>query len=248
MGESAATAVKSLSPTVSIIMPSHMKPEYLPSSLDSVLAQTRLDFQLIVVDSGEWIEQPNAVAQAMAKIYARYSVHPLIEWVNDAQLPGLIHRVCPISQVVNRALSSGLARGKYVCVFVDDDLYHPQFIEKMAGFLDEHPEHRAVYCSQDRIEIRMDGSTIPSGPTIMALGPRTAFDNNVDFLQFMWHRSVLDELEYPWLAEDAADESCRHSDGTFMDRVAAHVGPVPNVEDILVTHRYTPVSTYSPSR
>lgn len=240
--------VKSLSPGVSIIIASHMKPEYLPSSLDSILAQTRLDIQIVLVDSGEWIGRDDMRSVAMADIYHRYHRHPLIEWLNDAQLPGLAQRKCPYTYVVNTVLREGITRGRYVCLFTDDDLYKPEYIEKMAGYLDEHPEAGAVWCSQDRISVQPDGSVAPSGPTILALGPRAGdFDNNVDFLQLMWRRDLLDSMDYPWMNEDPADEHCRHADGVFLDRVAALVGSVPNIPDILVTHRYTPISGYSPS-
>lgn len=223
-----------------------MKPEYLPDSLDSIIAQTRTDIQVIVVDSGEWFGKSDPRSQAMAATYDAYSNHPFIEWFSLGEPPALITRRCPISYIINETLRKGLVRGKYMCIFTDDDLYHPQYIEKMAGFLDAEPDRRAVYCAQDRVFVAEDGTRTPER-VISADVPRhgAAFDNHIDMLQMMFHTSLLAEIGDPWFDENPEDGICRHSDGLFMNRIGEIIVEVPNVPDILVTHQFTPLSTYN---
>lgn len=237
--------MKVLFPTVTIVMTSHCKPAYLGQAVASVLRQTRRDFQLLLVDSGEWADDSD-----MAGHYRRYHDHQLIDWVTTGQKPGLINRVCPIAFVTNEVIRAGLVRGRYVCSFTDDDLYYPRFVELMAGYLDEHPDALAVYSAQDRVTVRIDGQVEPAGPFIAADGPRGPgqFLGQVDMLQMMYRREVLDMIGDPWFGEEPADQQCRLSDGTFMELVAGFAGLVPGIPETLTTHRYTPESIYSPSR
>ncbi len=239
--------MKILAPGVTCIVASHMKPT-LVTALNSVTTQTRTDVQIIVVDSGQWIGRGDIVSQTMHEIYQRYSAEPRVEWVTTGELPGLADRACPISWATNQVIRAGLVRGRYVCTFYDDDRYERSFMEKMAGFLDEHPEYRAVWCSQHRSQLLPDDVTEQKVGEIIASGPKPPghFDQLVDGTQVMFHHDILDEIGDPWLPEAPADADCRHSDGVFLERVAAHAGIVPNIPDVLVTHRFTRYSTYSP--
>lgn len=239
--------MKVLSPTVTCIVASHMKP-YLKDALASVVGQTRRDMQILVLDSGQWIGHTDDRSKAMARIHKRYSTHPLVEWVTTGEGPGLAGKVCPISWVTNEAIRAGLVRGRYVCTFYDDDRYYPTYMERMAGFLDAHPDTLAVWCSQDRVSVAADGAETPAGG-IPADGAKhgPSFDCQVDGTQVMFRREVIDAIGDPWLPENPDVASCRHSDGIFLNRLGSVCGTVPNIPETLVTHRYTPLSTYTPS-
>lgn len=235
--------MKFLAPAVTCILTSHMKP-YLADALRSLAAQTRQDFQVLLVDSGAWRGRDDERSLAMAAIYREWSGHPMVEWVFTGESPGSLS--CPVSVATNLAIRAGLVRGRYVCHFYDDDEYHPQFMEKMAGYLDEHLERGAVWCSQDRVSIsregaRTEGGRIPSFDDLSA----GRIDCQVDGGQVMYRREVLDTLGDPWMPE--ASSTCRHSDGVFLERVAQVTGPIGAIPDVLMTHRFTPISTYSPS-
>lgn len=238
--------MKFLAPAVTIVLTAHMKPT-LGDALASVICQRRKDFQCLVLDSGQWIEEPGERAAAMGAIYRQYQDHPLIEWVFTGEPPDLIERKCPVSWVTNEAIRAGLVRGRYMCTFYDDDLYDPWFTSVMAGYLDEHPDAQAVWCSQNRATLRPGGDTDVHGiiPAAGAKGPGQ-MDCLVDGAQVMWRREMLDVIGDPWLPEDANVDSCRHSDGIFLEKLAIAAGVVHPVEGALVTHRHTTFSTYSP--
>jgi hypothetical protein len=261
--------VKVLNPTVTIMLASHMKPNWLPESLESILAQTRRDIQVIVADSGAWIgREPEIVAAdhpaAMGQIYHQYVTHPLIEWVTlDQRWPTpLPERACPYTYVWNRVIEAGLVRGKYLAVFTDDDVYAPTFVERMAGFLDSHFDG-AVYCGQGRSQWEAASEGYPGGRWVPGMlhqghaadrprGPGEFLDQ-VDMTQVMFRTEVLGVMPSPPFDEDPADQACRHADGVFLERLvnltgilpARITGVVPNIPDVLVTHRYTPDSTYN---
>nr|MDT0658033.1 glycosyltransferase family A protein [Micromonospora sp. DSM 115978] len=238
--------MKVLSPAVTILLAAHMKP-YLRDAIDSVLAQTRRDIQVIVADSGQWIGHADDRSLAMAAVYADYHDHPLVEWVTTGEGPELRREVCPIGWTTNEVIRAGLIRGRYVATFYDDDQYYPTFVERMAGFLDEHPDAGAVMCAQDRVRLDADGTETLVG-IIPAHSARWAgqMDCQVDGAQVMFRRSMLDVIGDSWLPEDPGD-SCRHSDGIFLEKLAAAAGLVHAIPETLLRHRFTPLSTYTPS-
>lgn len=230
-------------PTVTVYLVSHMKPT-LDEAIDSVLAQTRTDIDLVVMDSGAWITGKDERSAQMRAIYMKPRREPVM-WAFTGEEPGLATTRCPISWATNQAIRR-FPPAKYVCHFYDDDLYYPTFIEKMAGYLDDHPEERAVLCAQDRLTLARDGTTQQNGLLAHSgrLGPGQ-FDCRVDGGQIMYRRDVLDAMGDPWMDENPS--SCFHSDGIFLERIASIVGSVPAIPDVLLAHRNTPYSTYSPS-
>ena len=215
--------------------------------MDSVLSQTRTDFQLIILDSGQWIGKSSSIARSMQKFYSKYSSHPLVEWVTTGESEHLYQDACPISYVTNRAIEAGIIRGKYMCTFYDDDVYEPEFFEKMAGYLDDHPEYKAVYCAENIYAVQENGTYQVSG-FLGADAPRAGagnFDCQMDGASIMWHTAALDLMTPPWLPEDPDYYVCRHSDGIFLEKLAAVVGTVGNIPEPLVKNRATPWSTFT---
>ncbi len=238
--------MKVLSPAVTILLTSHMKP-YLDDALESVAAQTRKDFHCVVLDSGQWIAKTDDRSMAVSGIYHKWKDHPLVEWVTTGENSGLRKKKCPIGWVTNEAIRAGLARGRYFCTFYDDDLYQPTFIEKMAGYLDQNPFVSAVWCTEGRAFMSTNDKTVAFGE-IVAHGPKQAgmMDCQVDGAQVMLRRELLDKIGDPWMPEKVSD--CFHSDGIFLEKVATAAGTIQNIEESLVTHRCTPLSTYNPSK
>jgi len=223
-----------------------MKP-YLDDALESVAAQTRKDFHCVVLDSGQWIGKCDSLSMKMSDIYNDWKDHALIEWITTGENDGLSNRKCPVSWVTNEAIRAGLVRGRYLCTFYDDDLYQPTFIEKMAGYLDLNPFVSAVWCTEGRALVSTNAKTVAFSE-ISAYGPKQAgmMDCQVDGAQVMLRRELLDKIGDPWMPEKVSD--CFHSDGLFLEKVATAAGTIQNIEESLVTHRCTPLSTYNPSK
>lgn len=117
---------------VSAIVPAYNAMKYLPESLDSILAQTYPNFEVIIVNDG--------------------STDNLIEWVSQLTDP----RVKLISQE-NRGLAgarnTGLnnARGEYIAYLDADDLWDPTKLAKQVEVLEQNLEVGLVYTWIERI-------------------------------------------------------------------------------------------------
>lgn len=245
-------------PEVTILLTVHRKP-CAADALESILAQTRLrDVEVLVVDSGQWFEpatgetKDDDISQAMARIFDRYTGRHPFTWVFTDEPENLIRTRCPIGWVTNSVIRKGWIRGRYMATFYDDDRYHPDFVKRMAGHLDDHPDDQAVLCSQNRYRRNRDGSEDLVG-ALPVVAPRRPgeFDCQVDGGQIMWRTELLDKIGDPWMSEDPADAICRHSDGIFLERLAAAAQAagapaIHGIPDVLYDHRFTEWSAYTP--
>lgn len=219
--------------SVTIIMTTHGKPT-LRQAIESVMEQTRPDFQLLIMAA----MPPDGLNDLLAD--------PRIEWQLTGEAPDTHLTTCMVGWSFNEAFRRDAVRGEYICTFYDDDLYHPKFLERMAGYLDENPEAQAVWCTETWTSVNRLGETRPAGQ-IRASDRRTGpnFDCRVDGMQVMFRREVLDLISQPYLTEGMED--CRHSDGVFLTRLGmagVHFDPI---DEALCEHRFTPWSVFTPS-
>jgi len=105
-------------PTISVIVPIYNTEKYLPRCIDSILAQTFTDFELILVDDGS-PDNSGAICDEYAAKDAR------------------IHVIHQENQGVSAARNAGIdwafANSNSKCIgFIDsDDWVHPRFLELM---------------------------------------------------------------------------------------------------------------------
>jgi len=114
--------------TISLIMTVYNRERYLGAAIESVLAQTRKDFELLVWDDGS-TDSSLDIAGNYAKLDERVKV---IAAPHQGRAPALkaAHAMC-----------SGTHTG-----WVDsDDLLSPTALEETAGFLDANPTAGLVY-------------------------------------------------------------------------------------------------------
>lgn len=116
--------VKKAMPLVSVIMSAYKKPDTVEESVDSIIAQTYAEWELIIIlnpsDDGN-VELVKGIAKKCPKIV-------LLEQKTRLLAPS----------ARNRGLE--IARGKYIAILDDDDVALPQRLEKEVNFLEEHPE------------------------------------------------------------------------------------------------------------
>ena len=114
-------------PLISIIMPCLNGERHIQTAIDSVLAQTFDDFELIVVDNGSTDRTPE-----------------ILRSVNDPRL-----RVLTLPERgVSRARNLGLreARGAFIAFLDSDDTWSATFLEKMHTALVTNPQAVLAYC------------------------------------------------------------------------------------------------------
>jgi hypothetical protein len=126
----------SCSPRFSVIICTYNRPTLVRRAVTSVLAQSREDFEVLVVDD--------------------HSTPPAQEALADIKDPRLLCLRQPHNQGVAGSTNLGLAsaRGDYVCILNDDDLFLPDFLEKMAYHLETTGSHFAWCGIEDAAEER----------------------------------------------------------------------------------------------
>jgi glycosyltransferase involved in cell wall biosynthesis len=107
-------------PLVSVIIPTFNRSHLLGETLDSVLAQSFKDFEIIVVDDASTDE-----TQSLLKKYS-----------------SLKSIVLEVNQGVSFARNSGieLAKGRYICFLDSDDVWEPKKLEIQIQWMEEHIE------------------------------------------------------------------------------------------------------------
>lgn len=134
-------------PRVSVVTTTYNRAVLLAESIESVVAQTLRDWELIVVDDGS-TDQTRQVVARLAQD------EPRIRYVYQANR-GVSHA---------RASGSRLARGAYLAFLDDDDLFLPSKLACQAAFLDAHPKVALVYSYVDWIRLST-GAYLQTSPS-----------------------------------------------------------------------------------
>jgi glycosyltransferase involved in cell wall biosynthesis len=197
-------------PKVSVCVPSYNHARFLRTTLDSVLAQTYKDFEVVVVDDGS-----TDGSYEIARGYA--AEHPrLIRVLTHAE-----HRNRGISATVNLAFSE--ARGEYWMGVPSDDVLYSDKLARQVEFLDARPSVGWVYCHADFID--EDGKPRPDEGLFGADISRAA-----DPLESLIQRNVVPGMTCLMRREVSErvglhDESLIYSDWEFWVRMLAHSKP-----------------------
>jgi len=117
-----------MTPQVSIVLNSYNQAAFLAEALESVLAQSFADFELIAADNGSTDESPEIIER-----YARRDsrVRPFLHRTNDR-----------ISRRFNQSISS--ARGEFVSFLYSDDYYLPGKLERQVRLFGQLPNDYGV--------------------------------------------------------------------------------------------------------
>jgi glycosyltransferase involved in cell wall biosynthesis len=123
-----------MSACVAIVMPCYNAARHLPRSVASVLAQTRQDWELVIVDDGSVDDS----WQQLEKIAAS---DPRIRVFHQANRGAAAAR--------NRALLE--VRAAYTAFLDADDTWHPEFLEAMVAALDSNADAGIAYCGWQNV-------------------------------------------------------------------------------------------------
>ncbi len=125
--------------TVSIVIATYNCSNFLKECLNSLLAQTYRDIELIVINDGSTDDTDTVMADIIQK-ESRIRYYPR----HHARLPA------------SRNFGLKHARGEYICFFDSDDLWPANYIETMVNALDANPDFDAAY---SKIMLLYEGQT-----------------------------------------------------------------------------------------
>ncbi len=112
---------------ISVIIPTYNRITWLQEAIDSVLAQTFRDLELIVVDDGSTDDTGEALAR-------RYGER--LRYVYQANQ----------GESVARNHGAQLAKGSLLAFLDSDDVWLPDKLAAQVAYIDAHPQAGAVYC------------------------------------------------------------------------------------------------------
>ena len=113
-------------PKVTVFIPVYNRERYIGAAIDSILAQSFTDFELLLVDDGS-TDDSVAVIEAYDD--------PRIRLERNAQNLGS-------PRTRNRGLD--LTRGEYMAMLDSDDAAYPERLARQVAFLDAHPDYAAI--------------------------------------------------------------------------------------------------------
>lgn len=212
-------------PLITIGLPVHQGENYLKNALDSLLAQTVDDFEIVISD--------NASTDATFAICQEYAgLDPRIRYYRQD---------VNIGAVSNYNLVFEMARGKYFKWAAHDDVCLPRFLEACLQGLESDPSSVVAYTLHEIID---------SGGQAVALGGEAPDSTSTSPAVRM--RAVLTDkpgAEPPWavfglIRRSALETTRRHgsytgSDRTLMVELALR-GPFVQVDEILFRNREHP--------
>lgn len=169
-------------PLVSVIVPTHNRPEMLTAAIRSILSQTLRDFEIIVVnDAGEDVEEVVSSLGGGGKIsYVRHDRNRGLAAARNAGLR--------------------LARGKYIAYLDDDDLYYPDHLETLVTHLERDGGKVAYTDAHRATQKMMDGGYVTINRDIPYSWnfnrDMFLFTNYVPVLCIMHEKACLEESGY----------------------------------------------------
>ncbi len=113
-------------PKVTVFIPVYNREQYVGEAIESILAQTFTDFEILLVDDGSTDSSVDTIRS-----------------FSDSR----IRLVCSeenlgIPKTRNKGVE--LARGQYMAMLDSDDRAYPNRLEKQIAFLDSHPEYAQI--------------------------------------------------------------------------------------------------------
>lgn len=125
-----------MSPTVTIVVPSYRHAAFIRQRIESIVAQRRKDFELIVIDDCSQ-DDSDAIIRALQAEHGfvylrneRNSGTPFAAW----------------------ECAAAMAKGRYLWICESDDVAEPEFLEVAVAALDADPQAALFYCDSHVID------------------------------------------------------------------------------------------------
>jgi len=174
-------------PLVSVCIPTYNGASYLEACLDSVLAQTFFDFEVLIVDD-QSADQSYQIAQAYASRDSRIKV------VRNKHNLGLVR---------NWNQCALLAQGEWIKFLFQDDILEPNCIEKMLAVCDQ--DTSMVVCKRNII-FEDDSKELKETflPYIQRYDMDKIFPGEMEISSEKFCKAVLDNLGENFVGEPTA--------------------------------------------
>jgi GT2 family glycosyltransferase/radical SAM superfamily enzyme YgiQ (UPF0313 family) len=196
-----SAVVQGVTPLVSVIVPTHNRPDMLKDTIQSILDQTFQNFEIIVVnDAGQ---DASSVVQAFNSPKIFYLSHETNKGLAAARNTGI------------RA-----AKGKYIAYLDDDDVYYVNHLEVLVTFLestDFYVAYTDAYRATQEFQNGSYATTKRETPYSFDFDyDRILIENFIPVLCIMHRRECLEKSDY---FDETLD---RHEDWDLWIRMSRH--------------------------
>jgi len=116
-------------PTVSVLIPTYNRPEFLKGAIQTVLHQTYTDLEVIIVDDGSETDYARETVGEYGDAAVRLVEHEENRGLSAARNTGIEH-----------------SQGKYIALLDDDDRWHEQKLDRQVAVLESNPDVGLVTC------------------------------------------------------------------------------------------------------
>jgi len=206
-------------PRVSIGMPVYNGESYLREALDSFLAQTFRDFELIISD--------NASTDATQRI--------CLEYARKDQRIRYRRNPTNIGAARNFNLLFQLSLGEYFKWAAHDDICAPDYLSRCVDILDNHPS--VVLCHPRTTVIHEAGSYLHDYPFTLNVSAHDVQTRFIDLLLIdHWCVEVFGLIRAQVLRKTRLIDSYAGSDKILLAQLALY-GPFMQIPDILFFNR-----------
>ncbi len=151
-------------PTVSIIIPTYNGAHYIEETIESVLAQTYKDYEIIIIDDGSTDNTNKVLGKYKNKIKYFYQKHS----------GGYL------AKVRNFAISN--SEGKYIAFLDNDDLWLKEKLEIQTTYMEKHKNislsYTDIYYFGDYVPRELNGK---SQFEVRTMNPGTYFEQLFEF-------------------------------------------------------------------
>ncbi len=198
-------------PLVSVIMPAYNVSGYIQEAINSVIAQTFSNWELIIIDDGS--------TDSTAKIIAENGTR-------EQRIKCFFLQNVKQSKARNVAISK--ARGKYIAILDSDDITFPERFTKQVAFLEANPE--VALCGSWFRIMGSDGIIkVPENHDVIKL--ELLKRNCIAHSSVMMRKEVLDTLPFVY------DESKLPVEDYELYVRLALKGKLHNLQEVLLDYR-----------
>lgn len=168
---------------ISVLLPAY-KRTYLKEAIDSILCQTYHDFELIIVN--------DASPENLKEIVDSYDDSRIVYHENQQNIGGK-------NLVANWNHCLTFAKGEYVVLASDDDIYSDTYLEEMIKLTDSYPEVDLFHCRVAVIDSYGQninwGEHLPTFETDIEFAYQRAIKRRTQLIpDFMFRKKALDRI------------------------------------------------------
>jgi glycosyltransferase involved in cell wall biosynthesis len=197
-------------------MPVYNAGEYLVGALDSILAQTFRNWELILINDGSTDNSEDVIMR-----YAQYEDNRIYYIRNTENLQ--------LIKTLNKGI--GYCQGEYIARMDADDVCFPDRLRVQVEFLDSHPDY--LMCGTNAIVINNKGK---KNGQIRNLPDNDYLQVNMLFSPPFIHPSVMVRREV--LVRNPYNEAYKHVEDYDLWRRIARQGKIANLGKDLLAYRW----------